>query len=80
VSVRLGSDIEKRELDLNSKMRAANAPLSPLYPCCLNLMHGYANQAVEDFQKAAKVVERDTGSVPAWLTSRTDIAAAVDAR
>jgi hypothetical protein len=40
------------------------------------LMHGYPKEAVEDFQKAANVVQRDTGSVPAWLTSRIDIAAA----
>jgi hypothetical protein len=44
------------------------------------LMHGYPKEAVEDFQRAAKVVKRDTGSVPAWLTSRLDIAAAEAAK
>jgi len=44
------------------------------------LMHGYPNEALEDFQKAANVVKRDTGSVPAWLTSRLDIAAAEAAK
>ena len=34
------------------------------------LMHGYPKEALEDFQKAANVVKRDSGSVPAWLTSR----------
>jgi hypothetical protein len=33
-------------------------------------MHGYTKLAFEVFQKAANVVKRDTGSVPAWLTSR----------
>jgi hypothetical protein len=36
--------------------------------------------SVEDFQKAADVVKRDTGSVPAWFTSRFDIAAAEAAK
>jgi hypothetical protein len=31
------------------------------------LMHGYPKEAVEDFQRAANVVRRDTGSVPPWL-------------
>ena len=39
------------------------------------LIHGYRSEAVEDFQKAANVVKRDTGSVPVWLTSRLDFAA-----
>jgi hypothetical protein len=39
------------------------------------LMHGYPKDALEDFQQAANVVERDTGSVPEWLASRLDIAA-----
>jgi hypothetical protein len=39
------------------------------------LMHGYPKEAVEDFQKASQLVKRDTGSVPAWLTSRIEIAA-----
>ena len=43
-------------------------------------MHGYPKEALEDFQKAAKVVKRDTGSVPSWLTSRADIAAAEGAK
>ena len=40
------------------------------------LMHGYPREALEDFRKAANVVKRDTGSVPPWLTSRVDLAAA----
>jgi hypothetical protein len=44
------------------------------------LLQGYPKEAVEDFQKAANVVRRDTGSVPAWLTSRIDIAAAEAAK
>ena len=44
------------------------------------IMHGYPNEALEDFQKAANVVKRDTGSVPAWLTISLDIAAAKAAK
>jgi hypothetical protein len=44
------------------------------------LMHGYSKEALEDFQKAAQVVKRDTGSIPAWLTSRLEIAAAEAAK
>jgi hypothetical protein len=44
------------------------------------LIHGYPKEAVEDFQRAANVVKRDTGSVPEWLTSRLDIAAAQAAK
>jgi hypothetical protein len=44
------------------------------------LMHGYPKEALEDFQKAANVVKRDTGSVPSWLTSRADVAAAEAAK
>jgi hypothetical protein len=44
------------------------------------LMHGYPREALNDFQKAVNVVKRDTGSVPAWLTSRVDIAAAEAAK
>ena len=44
------------------------------------LMHGYPKEALEDFQKAANVVKRDAGSVPSWLTSRADIAAAEAAK
>jgi hypothetical protein len=44
------------------------------------LMHGHPSEALEDFQKAANVVKRDTGSVPVWLTSRLDIAAAKAAK
>jgi hypothetical protein len=44
------------------------------------LMYGYPKEAVEDFQRAANVVKRDTGSVPAWLTSKLDIAAAEAAK
>jgi hypothetical protein len=39
-------------------------------------MHGYPREALEHFLKAVNVVKRDTGSVPAWLTSRVDLAAA----
>jgi hypothetical protein len=48
---------------------------------CLTIMgmsyalHGYPKEALEGFQKAVNVVKRDTGSVPAWLTSRVDLAA-----
>jgi hypothetical protein len=38
------------------------------------LMHGYAKEGLEHLQGAVNVVRRDTGSVPAWLTSRVDIA------
>lgn len=44
------------------------------------LMHGYAKDAVEDFQSAAQVVKRETGSVPEWLASRIVIAAAEAAK
>jgi hypothetical protein len=44
------------------------------------VMHGYPREALEDFQKAVNVVKRDTGSVPAWLTSRLDLAAAEAAK
>jgi hypothetical protein len=37
-------------------------------------MHGYAREALRDFQKAVNVVKRDTGSVPWWLASRIDLA------
>ena len=43
-------------------------------------MHGYPREALEDFQKAVNVVKRDTGSVPTWLTSRVDLAAAEAAK
>jgi len=39
------------------------------------LMHGYPKDGLETLQAAVKVVKRDTGSVPAWLTSRVDLAA-----
>jgi hypothetical protein len=44
------------------------------------VMHGYPRKALEDFQKAVNVAKRDTGSVPAWLTSRVDFAAAEAAK
>jgi hypothetical protein len=44
------------------------------------LMHGYPKDAVKDFQKAANVVKRDTGSVPAWLTNRLEFARAEAAK
>jgi hypothetical protein len=39
------------------------------------LMRGYPKSGLEILQAAAKVVKRDTGSVPAWLTSRINLAA-----
>jgi len=44
------------------------------------IMHGYPREALKDFQKAVNVVKRDTGSVPAWLMSRVDVAAAEAAK
>ena len=44
------------------------------------IMHGYPREALKDFQKAVNVVKCDTGSVPAWLTARVDIAAAEAAK
>lgn len=44
------------------------------------LKHGYPKDALEDFQKAVNIVKRDTGSVPAWLTSRLDYAKAEAAK
>jgi hypothetical protein len=44
------------------------------------LTQGYPKEAVEDFQRAANVVKRDTGTVPEWLASRLDIAAAEAAK
>jgi hypothetical protein len=44
------------------------------------LMNGYAKEAREDLQKAVNLVKRDTGSVPSWLTSRVDVAAAEAAK
>jgi hypothetical protein len=44
------------------------------------LMHGYPKEALQDFQNAAAVIKRDAGSVPAWLTSRLNIAAAETAK
>jgi hypothetical protein len=41
-----------------------------------NLTHGRPKEAVENFHRAANLVQRDTGSVPAWLMSRLDLAAA----
>jgi hypothetical protein len=43
-------------------------------------MHGYPREALKVFLKAVEVVKRDTGSVPAWLTSRVDLAAAEAAK
>jgi len=40
------------------------------------LMHGATEDALKAFQNASDVVKRDTGSVPAWLASRIDVAAA----
>jgi hypothetical protein len=44
------------------------------------LMHGHPREALEDFQIAVNVVRRDTGSVPGWLSSRVDLAAAEAAK
>jgi hypothetical protein len=44
------------------------------------LMNGYPKQALEDFQKATNLVGRESGSVPAWLASRVDLAAAEAAK
>jgi hypothetical protein len=45
-----------------------------------NLTHGRPKQAIENFQTAANLVRRDIGSVPAWLTSRLDVAVAEAAK
>jgi hypothetical protein len=39
-----------------------------------SLMLGYPKVGLAELQIAADVVKRDTGSVPAWLTSRIGIA------
>jgi hypothetical protein len=39
-----------------------------------SLMHGYPKDGLAGLQVAVDVVKRDTGSVPAWLASRIDIA------
>ena len=44
------------------------------------LMHGDPEYALQGFRKAAEVVKHDTGSVPEWLTSRVDLAAAEAAK
>jgi hypothetical protein len=43
-------------------------------------MHGSFGEALEVFKAAVNVVKRDTGSAPAWLTSRVDLAAAEAAK
>jgi hypothetical protein len=43
-------------------------------------MHGYPGEGLGNFRKAANLVKRDTGSVPGWLTSRLDLAAAEAAK
>ncbi len=62
-----------------------NSQLSNCWKCLTiaamtELMHGYPKEALQDFQEAANVVKRDTGSVPPWLMSRLDIAAAEAAK
>lgn len=42
--------------------------------------HGHAREALEALQNAVNVVNRETGSVPAWLTSRVDLVAAQAAK
>lgn len=44
------------------------------------LMNGYPKEAVEDFKKAAELVRREDGSVPPWLASRVELAAAEAAK
>lgn len=39
-----------------------------------SLMHGYTKEGLVGLQGAVDIVKRDTGSVPAWLTSRIDMA------
>ena len=43
-------------------------------------MHEYPREALDLLQKAVNAVKRDTGSVPAWLASRVDLAAAEAAK
>ena len=38
--------------------------------------YGHPKDGLECLRKAVKVVKRDTGSVPAWLTNRVDVVAA----
>ena len=40
------------------------------------LLHGDAKDALQAFRRAMIIAKQDTGSVPAWLKSRADIAAA----
>jgi hypothetical protein len=40
-----------------------------------SLLTGHPKNGLEFLRIAVQVVERDTGSVPEWLTSRVDIAA-----
>ena len=44
------------------------------------ILHGYVKEALRDFTRAVKTVKRDTGSVPPWLASRLDLAAAEAAK
>lgn len=44
------------------------------------LDHGYPKEALEYFQKAVNFVKRDAAFVPAWLTSRLNVAAAEAAK
>jgi hypothetical protein len=45
-----------------------------------DIMHGAPRDALEMFQVAVNVVKRDTGSVPEWLASRVELAAAEAAK
>jgi hypothetical protein len=38
------------------------------------IMHGYPGDALNHFREAVNVAKRDTGSAPAWLASRVDMA------
>jgi hypothetical protein len=38
------------------------------------LVHGYAQEGLEELREAAKVAKRDIGSVPIWLNSKIGLA------
>jgi hypothetical protein len=44
------------------------------------VMRGHAREALDDFRKAVNLVKHDTSSVPAWLSSSVDTAAAEAAK
>jgi len=62
-----------------------NGQLSNCWKCLTIIalsesMHGYFQEAVGDLKRAAALVERDTGSVPAWLSDRIDVIGAEAAK